>query len=84
MVRVITHAGFCEIPRQVTPRIHGVVVAMQAGARWQPDETVLIRAALCERVLQLGPYYRAGEGNSHQTMLVEVAKSMSRLHITRR
>ncbi len=39
MVRIhSTHAGFAKSGGSETPRIIPGVVAMRAGARWQPDE----------------------------------------------
>ena len=66
--------GICEIPAEVTPRIIPGVVAMQAGAWWQPDEQGIDKGG-CANVLSSARITALAKGNSHQTMLVEVAKA---------
>ena len=74
MVRIHNSRGICEIPAEVTPRIIPGVVAMQAGARWQPDENGIDKGG-CANVLSSARITALAKGNSHQTMLVEVAKA---------
>lgn len=50
MVRIHNSRGICEIPAEVTPRIIPGVVAMQAGAWWQPDENGVDKGG-CANVL---------------------------------
>ena len=59
---------------EVTPRIIPGVVAMQAGAWWQPDEQGIDKGG-CANVLSSARITALAKGNSHQTMLVEVAKA---------
>lgn len=74
MVRINNSRGICEIPAEVTPRIIPGVVAMQAGAWWQPDENGIDKGG-CANVLSSARITALAKGNSHQTMLVEVAKA---------
>ncbi|EAQ1567092.1 dimethyl sulfoxide reductase subunit A [Salmonella enterica subsp. arizonae serovar 41:z4,z23:-] len=74
MVRIHNQRGICEIPAEVTPRIIPGVVAMQAGAWWQPDENGIDKGG-CANVLSSARITALAKGNSHQTMLVEVAKA---------
>ncbi|EHR1794288.1 molybdopterin-dependent oxidoreductase [Salmonella enterica] len=74
MVRIHNSRGICEIPAEVTPRIIPGVVAMQAGAWWQPDENGVDKGG-CANVLSSARITALAKGNSHQTMLVEVAKA---------
>ncbi|EDS6428065.1 molybdopterin-dependent oxidoreductase [Salmonella enterica subsp. enterica] len=74
MVRIHNSRGICEIPAEVTPRIIPGVVAMQAGAWWQPDENGIDKGG-CANVLSSARITALAKGNSHQTMLVEVAKA---------
>lgn len=74
MIRVHNDRGVCEIPAEVTPRIIPGVVAMQAGAWWQPDERG-VDCGGCPNVLSSARITALAKGNSHQTMLVEVAKA---------
>ena len=73
-VRIHNARGICEIPAEVTPRIIPGVVAMQAGAWWQPDEQGIDKGG-CANVLSSARITALAKGNSHQTMLVEVAKA---------
>ena len=73
IVRVHNDRGVCEIPAEVTPRIIPGVVAMQAGAWWQPDEQGVDHGG-CPNVLSSARITPLAKGNSHQTMLVEVVK----------
>lgn len=73
-VRIHNERGVCQIPAEVTPRIIPGVVAMQAGAWWQPDEQGVDRGG-CANVLSSARITALAKGNSHQTMLVEVAKA---------
>lgn len=74
VVRIHNARGICQIPAEVTPRIIPGVVAMQAGAWWQPDEQGVDRGG-CANVLSSARITALAKGNSHQTMLVEVAKA---------
>ena len=49
-MRIHNARGICEIPAEVTPRIIPGVVAMQAGAWWQPDEKGIDKGG-CANVL---------------------------------
>lgn len=72
-VRIYNQRGVCQVPAEVTMRIMPGVVAMQAGAWWQPD-THGIDCGGCANVLSSARITPLAKGNSHQTMLVEVAK----------
>lgn len=74
MVRIHNHRGICQVPADVTPRIIPGVVAMQAGAWWQPDAQGIDHGG-CANVLSSARITPLAKGNSHQTMLVEVAKA---------
>lgn len=73
-VRIYNHRGVCMIPAELTPRIIPGVVAMQAGAWWQPDAQGIDHGG-CPNVLSSSRITPLAKGNSHQTMLVEVAKA---------
>lgn len=75
-VRIHNDRGLCQIEVEVTPRIIPGVVAMQAGAWWQPDEQGIDRGG-CANVLSSARITALAKGNSHQTMLVEVTKHES-------
>jgi anaerobic dimethyl sulfoxide reductase subunit A len=62
------------IPAEVTPRIIPGVVAMQAGAWYDPDKNGVDRGG-CPNVLTSQRKTPLAKGNAHQTMLVEVAKA---------
>lgn len=73
-VRIYNDRGVSIIPVEVTPRIIPGVVAMQAGAWWQPDAQGVDRGG-CANVLSSARITALAKGNSHQTMLVEVEKA---------
>lgn len=73
-VRIHNDRGISMVPAEVTPRIIPGVVAMQAGAWWQPDADGVDRGG-CANVLSSSRITALAKGNSHQTMLVEVAKA---------
>ncbi|MEF9890102.1 DMSO/selenate family reductase complex A subunit [Citrobacter sp.] len=73
-VRIYNNRGVCMIPAELTPRIIPGVVAMQAGAWWQPDAQGIDHGG-CPNVLSSSRITPLAKGNSHQTMLVEVAKA---------
>lgn len=75
-VRIHNDRGLCQVEVEVTPRIIPGVVAMQAGAWWQPDEQGIDRGG-CSNVLSSARITALAKGNSHQTMLVEVTKHES-------
>ncbi|WP_312559099.1 DMSO/selenate family reductase complex A subunit [Atlantibacter hermannii] len=66
--------GISMVPAEVTPRIIPGVVAMQAGAWWQPDADGVDHGG-CANVLSSTRITPLAKGNSHQTMLVEVEKA---------
>ena len=76
LVRIHNDRGVSLVPADVTPRIIPGVVAMQAGAWWQPGEQGIDRGG-CANVLSSTRITPLAKGNSHQTMLVEVAKHES-------
>ncbi len=73
-VRIHNDRGISEVVAEVTPRIIPGVVAMQAGAWWQPDAQGVDQGG-CANVLSSARITALAKGNSHQTMLVEVAKA---------
>ena len=75
-VRIHNDRGLCQVEVEVTVRIIPGVVAMQAGAWWQPDEQGIDRGG-CANVLSSARITALAKGNSHQTMLVEVTKHES-------
>ena len=75
-VRIHNDRGLCQVEVEVTPRIIPGVVAMQAGAWWQPDAQGIDRGG-CANVLSSARITALAKGNSHQTMLVEVTKHES-------
>lgn len=76
IVRIHNDRGVSQIPAEVTQRIIPGVVAMQAGAWWQPDANGVDRGG-CANVLSSTRITPLAKGNSHQTMLVEVTKHES-------
>ncbi|WP_426713214.1 DMSO/selenate family reductase complex A subunit [Cronobacter muytjensii] len=76
MVRVYNDRGVVQIPAEVTPRIIPGVVAMQAGAWWQPDAQGVDNGG-CPNVLTSARITPLAKGNAHQTLLVEVTKHES-------
>ncbi|ALC90864.1 DMSO reductase [Bacillus sp. FJAT-18017] len=74
LVKIYNDRGTTMIPAEVTPRIIPGVVAMQAGAWYQPDENGIDRGG-CANVLTSQRKTPLAHGNAHQTMLVEVAKA---------
>ncbi|HFV5744208.1 TPA: DMSO/selenate family reductase complex A subunit, partial [Escherichia coli] len=73
-VKIYNDRGVSIIPVEITPRIIPGVVAMQAGAWWQPDAQGIDRGG-CANVLSSTRITALAKGNSHQTMLVEVEKA---------
>ncbi|WP_312318720.1 DMSO/selenate family reductase complex A subunit [Atlantibacter hermannii] len=73
-VRIHNDRGISMVPAEVTPRIIPGVVAMQAGAWWQPDADGVDHGG-CANVLSSTRITPLAKGNSHQTMLVEVEKA---------
>ncbi len=73
-VKIYNDRGVSIIPVEITPRIIPGVVAMQAGAWWQPDAQGIDRGG-CDNVLSSTRITALAKGNSHQTMLVEVEKA---------
>ncbi|EQA4286157.1 DMSO/selenate family reductase complex A subunit [Cronobacter dublinensis] len=71
LVRIYNDRGVVQIPAQVTPRIIPGVVAMQAGAWWQPDAQGVDNGG-CPNVLTSARITPLAKGNAHQTLLVEV------------
>ncbi|OCA81501.1 dimethyl sulfoxide reductase subunit A [Bacillus sp. FJAT-27225] len=74
LVKIYNDRGTTMIPAEVTPRIIPGVVAMQAGAWYQPDENGIDRGG-CANVLTSQRKTPLAHGNAHQTMLVEVARA---------
>ncbi|MEH7177694.1 molybdopterin dinucleotide binding domain-containing protein [Neobacillus vireti] len=66
--------GTIMIPAEVTPRIMPGVVAMQAGAWYQPNKDGIDTGG-CANVLTSQRITPLAKGNAHQTMLVEVQKA---------
>ncbi len=73
-VRIHNDRGISIIPAEITQRIMPGVVAMPAGAWWAPDKNGIDRGG-CANVLSSNRITALAKGNSHQTMLVEVAKA---------
>jgi len=73
-VRVFNDRGTMVIPVEVTSRIIPGVVAMQAGAWYNPDEKGIDHGG-CPNVLTSQRKTPLANGNAHQTMLVEVVKA---------
>lgn len=73
-VRIANDRGVVVIPAHLTMRIMPGVVAMQAGAWWQPDAEGIDRGG-CPNVLSSARITPLAKGNSHQTMLVEVNRA---------
>lgn len=72
-VRIHNDRGVTLVPAHITPRIIPGVVAMQAGAWWQPDAQGVDHGG-CANVLSSARITPLAKGNSHQTMLVEVTQ----------
>lgn len=73
MVRIFNNRGITQIPALVTRRIIPGVVGMQAGAWWNPDKDGVDHGG-CPNVLTSTRMTPLAHGNSHLTVLVEVAK----------
>ena len=76
LVRIYNDRGVVRIPAEVTPRIIPGVVAMQAGAWWQPDADGVDNGG-CPNVLTSARITPLAKGNAHQTLLVEVTRHES-------
>ncbi|ELY4393532.1 DMSO/selenate family reductase complex A subunit [Cronobacter sakazakii] len=76
LVRIYNDRGVVRIPAEVTPRIIPGVVAMQAGAWWQPDAEGIDNGG-CPNVLTSARITPLAKGNAHQTLLVEVTRHES-------
>lgn len=74
MVRIFNDRGICEVPAKVTPRIVPSVVAMPNGA-WRKQDSQGVDHGGCPNTLSSDRITALAKGNSHQTMLVEVAKA---------
>ncbi|MCW2254723.1 anaerobic dimethyl sulfoxide reductase subunit A [Providencia alcalifaciens] len=73
MVRIHNERGISQIPALITERIIPGVVGMQAGAWWNPDKDGVDHGG-CPNVLTSTRMTPLAHGNSHLTVLVEVAK----------
>ncbi|EPL3703392.1 DMSO/selenate family reductase complex A subunit [Morganella morganii] len=73
-VKVHNDRGITMIPVKITPRIMPGVVALQAGAWWQPDSNGIDQGG-CANVLTSSRSTALAHGNAHQTLLVEVEKA---------
>lgn len=73
-VKVYNDRGITMIPVKITPRIMPGVVALQAGAWWQPDSNDIDQGG-CANVLTSSRSTALTHGNAHQTLLVEVEKA---------
>lgn len=73
MVRIYNDRGISQIPALITERIIPGVVGMQAGAWWNPDKDGVDHGG-CPNVLTSTRMTPLAHGNSHLTVLVEVAK----------
>lgn len=73
-VKVYNDRGITMIPVKITPRIMPGVVALQAGAWWQPDSNGIDQGG-CANVLTSSHSTALIHGNAHQTLLVEVEKA---------
>ncbi len=73
-VRVFNDRGITEIGIDITPRIVPGVVALQSAAWWKPGPDGIDRNG-CANVLSSTRRTPLANGNSHQTMLVEVKKA---------
>ncbi|WP_159565666.1 DMSO/selenate family reductase complex A subunit [Budvicia diplopodorum] len=73
-VRIYNDRGVSIIPVEVTSRVMPGVVAMRAGAWWNPDKDGIDRGG-CPNVLTSARMTALAKGNSHQTLLVEVKKA---------
>lgn len=73
-VRAYNKRGATAVVAEITTRILPGVVALQAGAWWQPDKGGVDRGG-CANVLTSTRMTPLAKGNSHQTMLVQVTKA---------
>lgn len=75
-VKIFNDRGATLITAEVTPRIIPGVVAMPTGAWWKPDaKNPKLDHGGCPNVLTSTRITPLAKGNSHQTLLVDVALS---------